>query len=123
MDTFPQDPLFMWSTLQKLSVHLDMLAGQVFEAEEAIGNLLAPGSQTRTLPITRLQSLDFTRQSLEDCALLLHFLSNDKSAALVQISDSSVLQDKLKLAATKNLLTTHHTNDGSESKGEIDFFE
>lgn len=112
----------MWSTLQKLSVHLDMLAGQIFEAEEAIGSLLAPGSQTQTLPITRLQSLDFTRQSLEDCALLLHFLSSDKSAALVNIANSSALQDKLKLAVTKDLLTNHHINDDPQSKGEIDFF-
>lgn len=108
--------------LRRLSTHLDMLAGQIFSVEEALSGVLAEDTQTSEIPITKFQSLDFTRQSLEDCALLLHFLSNqilDKDSIHQQ---SEELSKKLKLDATRNLLCDHSVEKENQKNGEVDFF-
>ena len=65
------------SALGNLSQHLDALSGKIFTIEEVLGtDLFSNSSDQTTVPITTLQSLDFVRQSLEDCALLTHFISS-----------------------------------------------
>ena len=108
-------------TLARLSAHLDMLAGQIFCVEEALGTVLSDESSTAGISITRLQSLDFTRQSLEDCALMLQALSADPSAQAA-LENSSALEQKLKLDATKKLLFAKKAMISFESDGDVDLF-
>lgn len=108
--------------LEKLSTHLDMIAGQVFDVEEALGEVLSQESQQSSVPITKFQALDFARQSLEDCALLLTMLGRSETLRVpLNYSDKQVLQ-KLKLNTTREILNLDFAKPTVQSGGEVDLF-
>ena len=111
--------------LSNVSSHLDHLAERIYEIEEALGNSLA-SDQTETPSIRKLQSLDFVRQSLEDCALLAHFLSSIAPGNRPSQIDVNEVSDKLKLGATRLLLSPKNYDTVSEKRksmrGDFDLF-
>lgn len=108
--------------LAGMSVQMDSLATEVHRIEHAIGDELAMASTPRTQTITRLQRLDFLRQSLEDLALLLHFLSKDHNGVL-----ELNLSEKLRLDVTKALFKDGCPMDPAllpdeKIRGDVDLF-
>ena len=100
-----------------------MLAGQIFAVEEALGVYLQNKTdKTEGIPITKFQSLDFARQSLEDCALLVYLLS-DETAAKSRLGNSSVsICEKLKLDATRELVASDRPRKIEIDSGDVDLF-
>lgn len=110
---------------ESLSAHLDRLAEQVCDIEEALGLSLPENSTACSISITKFQSLDFIRQSLEDCALLVHFLSLNRDGNCVSDTDTSTISSKLKLDATKSILQPNKTREperNAPSGGDLDLF-
>ena len=110
------------SVLERLSVHLDLLAGQVFDVEEELGNLLTGHKSGEELSITKLQSLDFTRQSLEDCALLLQGLVPHTSSTSIEFSTVLAASNNLKLNSTRSILQSFQRSAASNVGGQVDIF-
>ena len=108
--------------LEKLSTHLDSLAGQIFSVEEALGQVLTVDTQTSNSLITKFQSLDFTRQSLEDCALLVHLLSKNDEIATMHLDDTTQACAKLKLDVTRSLIATRSDLAQKSTHGDFDLF-
>ena len=108
--------------LDRLSVHLDMIAGQVFDVEEAISPLLSNNIASSNPSIEKFQSLDFVRQTLEDCSLLVGILSKENSTTGVSIFDKTQITNRLKLDITRELLTDNVPSIRFESGGDIEFF-
>lgn len=108
--------------LGKLSTHLDFLAGQIFDVEEALGEVVGCQTENSSLPITKFQSLDFARQSLEDCALMLSLLSEDQATEVLFENNGWKVIEKLKLDVTRGLLCTAIEPKSSHLSGEIDLF-
>jgi hypothetical protein len=106
--------------LQRMSLHLDMLAGQIFEVEEALSHLLQRNGDVDALPISRFQALDFTRQSLEDCALLLNHLSCNQTLTTEYV-DQVEVSSKLKLSSTRELAASSSMPSVDNAVGEVDF--
>lgn len=115
-------PVEIHSVLQKLSIHLDFLAGRVFEVEEELGKLILGGKSSEEVSITKIQSLDFTRQSLEDCAILLQVLKRHVSDTSFRVSCDVVSSNKLKLNSTKSILGSSLTNAETDVSGQVDIF-
>lgn len=107
--------------LQRLSAHFDGLAGDVFEIEQVIGNNFNQEDLKKSDTITRLQRLDFLRQSLEDLALLAHYICSETTGEV-----SSALSEKLRLDTTKLLLEPDKARKirpvESDTRGELDLF-
>lgn len=108
--------------LGRISVQMDGLASEVHRIEHAVGDELALSGPREAETITRLQRLDFLRQSMEDLALLFHFLSRDHDG--VHAPD---LASKLHLDVTKALVddnwhvdTTFMPNE--KTIGDVDLF-
>lgn len=91
--------LSLSALLARVSVQIDGLATEVHRIEHAIGDELALTAAQGSQTITRLQRLDFLRQSLEDLALLFLFLSKDHDGVL-----ECDLADKMRLDVTKALI-------------------
>ncbi|MFK7764368.1 MAG: hypothetical protein AB8B62_13995 [Roseobacter sp.] len=108
--------------LKRLSVHLDHLSSKIFEVEEALGELLNHESKHEGLPITKFQSLDFTRQSLEDCSLLLCFFSQIESFQESSIDDRNLIIEGLKLDITRSLVQPNSSIASLDNTGEVDLF-
>ncbi|MEE4189792.1 MAG: hypothetical protein V2I76_15285 [Roseobacter sp.] len=106
--------------LQRLSDHLDMLAGQVCSTEEAVGKALQGQVPQLDLSVTQLQALDFMRQSLEDCALLTLLLAKENKSHFDQSVDADTLAAKLRLEATKSLVKPVTPN--AKVVGEVQLF-
>lgn len=111
------------AVLARLSKHLDKLSGQVFDMEEQLGSVLDAAHIKETVTLTKIQSLDFVRQSLEDCALLLHYLSH------MELSDASdaeafvQITKKLKLNTTQEIAAPNSVTkiaEGNFSAGDMD---
>jgi hypothetical protein len=115
-------PIPLKNVLESVSNHLDMLAGQIFNVEEALSELVANDSRANGLSITKFQSLDFARQSLEDCALLLLFLSRETSGSSILVGSSDACET-LKLASTKSLIHPNICRDPFDRGGDLDLFE
>lgn len=95
------------SVLVGLSSHLDCLAQRICQVEETLGGLFT-GSEhlDGRITISKLQALDFVRQALEDCALLVHYLALEQGSDNIQtLRNSQKLLAELKLEATQSLLT------------------
>jgi hypothetical protein len=114
--------LSLSALLARLSGHMDGLATEVHRIEHAIGDELgrtaAQGAQT----ITRLQRLDFLRQSTEDLALLLYFLSKDHDGTL-----DRDLAENVRLDVTKALIKDRKSSGinllpDENTMGEVDLF-
>lgn len=108
---------------RRLSAHLDMIAGQIYEIEKDLGELLAVQEPQAELSITKTQRLDFARQSLEDCAVLLHLISAPNEQYLGKITQTEAIAERLKLETTKALIRFETTNFEPGDGGEIDFFK
>lgn len=111
--------------LARLSAHLDKVAEQVHEVEAELGTLLSVRQSEIHKSISKIQLLDFVRQSLEDCALLTHFLSTSAAFNNLDNETARTLSAKLKLSATQDLLTRDHKDyqkASRENYGIIDFF-
>lgn len=111
--------------LTRLSAHLDKMAGQVLEVEEELGSLISAASGNRQYSISKVQLLDYIRQSLEDCALLTHILSDIDTIEKLEGPTLAVLSAKLRLSTTRDLVKpTARTNDAENvsSGGIVDLF-
>ena len=116
------DPGFL-GVLARLSKHLDHLSGQVFDTEEQLGELLLTMPPQKPVAVDKIQSLDFVRQSLEDCALLLHYLSEQQSEQLQTQLLLETARQKMKLNTTQNIVIPNNdANHHSKTQGSIDFF-
>lgn len=107
--------------MRQLSAHLDCLAAEVHEIEYAIGKEPENDSSFDNDQIKRLQRLDFLRQSLEDLALLNHFLADHVTG---EIPHS--LENRLRLEATRALFKPDQTKLdialASRTLGDVDLF-
>ncbi|WP_299963210.1 hypothetical protein [uncultured Roseobacter sp.] len=124
MTNSAQSTLLLSDVLYRLSVHIDKLAGQVFEVESTIGKFISSEAPTDATTILDLQSLDFLRQSFEDLSML-NLLLSQKTEFAVDFSSPEVIAKKLKLQATKVLIVGDE--DGGCRKDQarpddIDFF-
>ena len=108
--------------LDSLSVHLDMIAGQLFDVEEAISPLLTDSAASSSLSIEKLQSLDFVRQTLEDCSLFVGFLSKETSTSSITILEKTQIKNRLKLDITRELFANDIPSIKFEPGGDVDFF-
>ncbi len=99
MNKSAAETLSLTDLLAGVSGQMDSLASEVHQIEHAIGDELVVMSAQGAQTITRLQRLDFLRQSLEDLALLMHFLSKNHDGYV-----EPGIADKLRLDATKALL-------------------
>lgn len=109
------------SALEKLSMHLDMLAGQIFSVEEELSLYLGKDTIGSSVSISKFQSLDFSRQSLEDCSLLALLLSEIPSLKAAGYSEMDIA-NKLKLSSTKRLVTSSASHCICSPSGDIDLF-
>lgn len=107
--------------MRRMSDQLDVLASDVHAIEHVIGEELGAGLTKPSAGITRLQRLDFIRQSLEDLALLSHLLSQDCTGAV-----SLDIASRLRLDATKHLLNAsaqqHVRPLNRAAIGDVDLF-
>jgi hypothetical protein len=111
----------MNEVLANLASHLDAIAGQIFEIEEAVGLLLVQRVNMESSTIARLQKLDFVRQSLEDIAILSHLLKREDF--FIQIEIESIVP-KLKLEETVRVLRgSNQFVTITHDQGDIDFFD
>ena len=97
--------LSMSDLLCRFADHLDSLAGTVMDVEESVGEVVRrlEGTQ-QDIPLVRLQALDFTRQSLKDCAVLLKQVSSERELQRTRVSDLTRLSAPLKLDHTMSLI-------------------
>lgn len=117
-DLFP--PKDLNEFLGDFSNQLDRIASQVFHVEEVISELLSARAATDYSTITKLQSLDYIRQSLEDLALLAHLLKIQNLEAKIEVNR---LLPRLKLEETARLLERKNNKQRpAQSNGEIDLF-
>ena len=116
-----QQRILLSHTLEQLSKHLELLSEQIFHVEEALGKELATKNESHSMSITKFQSLDFARQSLEDAALLLNALGKDPNAniQLLQRPDATV---ELKLESTRRLMDQTYEVLPSPDSGDLDLF-
>ena len=119
--TPPKQRILLSHTLEQLSKHLDLLSEQIFHVEEALGKELATKDASHSVSITKFQSLDFARQSLEDAALLLNALGKDPNAKiqLMQRPDTTV---ELKLESTRRLMDQTYEVLPTSDTGDLDLF-
>lgn len=110
--------------LARLSKHLDHLSGQVFDTEEQLGELLVSVSPQKPVAMDKIQSLDFIRQSLEDCALLLHCLSDQKNDHLEPKQLLENAHQRMKLNTTQKIVVPANDDVERDAKtpGSIDLF-
>ncbi|MEM9969156.1 MAG: hypothetical protein AAF755_13825 [Pseudomonadota bacterium] len=113
-------PLF-----KRLAVHMDGLAARVHRIECLLSPQMLDASARENRTIRDLQHLDYLRQSLEDCALLLLLLGQHLSQSFLTVEDIAAIQEKLRLESTQELFTDPVVRPVStlhENTGEIDLF-
>jgi hypothetical protein len=107
--------------LQRISRHLDSMASEVHGIEDTIGGALIEVYVKEPETISKLQRLDFLRQSMEDLALLMMSLSNDHDGSL-----DKGLAENLRLETTRQLVRGNIKLLGFPSSckvtGEVDLF-
>lgn len=113
--------------MKRLSGHLDGLASEVHRVEHAIGEDMFPSQVIGGAAITQLQSLDYLRQSLEDLALLTHFLGqNDvEGDGRSGWQDPARVSGQLRLHSTRALFGAARQDSGVRATGvvgEVDLF-
>ncbi|MEW9921881.1 hypothetical protein AB2B41_19915 [Marimonas sp. MJW-29] len=117
----PAPELTLGGVLGRLSEYLDGLADEIHAVEFVIGEELGSGLSQATSGITRLQRLDFVRQSLEDLAILTLALSRQSKGDL-----PPGIGAQLRLDATRHLLRSksrsHWAVAQDESLGDVDLF-
>lgn len=112
------------AVLKSFSSHLDGLAQQINDVEDALSITIEGKNPSNVAPIQKLQSLDYIRQSLEDSALMVHLLSQLELVHGLKINDAGAIAVKFKLEKTQELLllcenpSLHMT----KSSGDLDLF-
>ncbi|WP_187430990.1 hypothetical protein ROLI_022130 [Roseobacter fucihabitans] len=127
MDVFkvhknPDSPAFSLRLLKRISLHLDVLAGHVFDIEQTVGDTVASNASHDDLAIRNLQTLDFLRQSLEDMALLAALLSKQNEESFDE-KTIELIGRQLKLESTRCLLefgAIKELQSNEDSRGELD---
>ena len=109
-------PLPRQQILRRISDHLDQLAEEVHAIEHALGAEVSNLSRESST-IKRLQRLDFLRQSLEDTALLMHFLATEQPDQA-----QPDIARKLRLDTTRALMATDAAAGEAPGLGEVDLF-
>ncbi len=104
--------------LNRLSDHLDMLAGQILSMEETVGDALRGETNDFAASVSKLQSLDYVRQSLEDCAVLALIIAKTQENGMAP--QAQQLREKLKLQSTKELISPAAGN--KQKFGEFQLF-
>ena len=104
MPTDPMSGLPLETFLSRVSDHLDLLAAQVHDLEEAIGSAVLDNPNDVQVEITRLQGLDYVRQCLEDLALLTTVFENQIPESGFEFPNIDRVRSKLKLEITKGIL-------------------
>lgn len=107
------------TVLSNISSHLDQLAGRIYDIEETLGETLAT-NKAEISSITKFQSLDFIRQSLEDCAMLVHLLSTHAPPAASSIDNSSQMASRLRLDVTRSLMVAPANDPSAFEKNDAD---
>lgn len=124
MKTEPCD-LPLETVLSNVSAHLDQLAGRIHDLEETLGETLS-ADHTAVASISKFQSLDFIRQSLEDCAMLVHYLSIATATTSSPLVRADKMAPRLKLDNTKTLIAVKSNDCASsergDSVGDVDLF-
>lgn len=105
-------------SLQRLSTHLDVLADQVCSLEEILCEAFSERKSQPRIDLTKLQSLDFVRQSLEDCAILTLLMSNHTDANPITTQQ---LSRRLKLESTRSIIIKGSEETG-QTFGEVQLF-
>lgn len=100
------------AVLARLSAHLDKMAGQVHDIEAELGNILLADRSERHISISKIQLLHFIRQSIEDCALLTHYLSTSRDFSEQRAEAVAEMRAKLKLPVRKTCFS-HATQIGT----------
>ncbi|AXI46718.1 hypothetical protein C1J03_12215 [Sulfitobacter sp. SK012] len=104
--------------LERLSTHLNFLAGRIFEVEHAIGNqsFLAEAVSSQ---ICEVQTLDFLRQSLEDMSIAAHLLSQERQ---IENDFKTLLFQQLKLDSSHAALSGEEYPSIGKQNGDLDLF-
>ena len=111
--------------LSRVSDHLDLLAAQVHDLEEAIGSAVLENPNNVQVEITRLQGLDYVRQCLEDLALLTAVFENQLPDSGFEFPNIDQVRSKLKLEITKGILFNESDSEPVSEKravGDLDLF-
>ena len=125
MQIDPKSGLPLETFLSRVSDHLDLLAAQVHDLEEAIGSAVLDNPNAVQVEITRLQGLDYVRQCLEDLALLTTVFENQLTESGFEFSNIDSVRSKLKLEITKGILCNESGNGPVSEKravGDFDLF-
>lgn len=122
MTPFDKAGLQASDVLARLSEHLATLAKNMQQLEETAGDLLAHADVKDEASIIVLQSLDYTRQSLEDCSMLVQHISQCDDITDLEISGFDALLQRLKLDITRSFLTCRHRAVLNTLPGEFDAF-
>lgn len=127
MPSLEQHEVALDVLMERMSDHLDLLASKVFDIEEALGKAIQEPArgQHEIETITRLQSLDFLRQSLEDLALLSCSMSKHASTLSTRDLPVGTFKDVLRLESTKKILFGTDLSDErlqTKEGGDLDLF-
>ena len=121
----PSGELGLSGVLERIARHLDALAGQIYGVEDTLSSALAVVPDKEISSLTRLQSLDYVRQSLEDCALLVHLIRQCPTTEGFSTGNALAITQKLKLDSTRAILgpayNQNRENLGPEV-GDLDLF-
>lgn len=111
--------------MARLSAHVDGLASDVRQVEETIGQGLHHSAGTEA-QITRLQSLDYLRQSLEDISCLARNLSQGAQIGALTGAEAADLSRQLRLSVTQEILYPQPCAGTSgkdhSARGDLDLF-
>jgi len=124
MTSLSNDEVHLSDLMHRLAQHISEMSNSVFEVEEMLGLDVTHSNRGFNLKIERVQSLDFLRQSLEDCSILTLSVSRlCREEATFSVPKRSLLA-KVKLEATKALVAGEEIADAGATKrtGEVDFF-
>jgi len=104
MTASPNDSVQLSELLEGLTNHIDKLSARVFDLEDVIGNLIGRSECYSSLNIESAQSLDFLRQSLDDCAVLVLCVSKYYAEGSVAAIPKDHLLKRVKLDSTKSII-------------------
>ena len=124
MSTRANSDLTLCVLLDRTTDHLALLAAQIHDVEEMIGESISDSNVGMSFEITRLQALDYVRQCLEDLALMTSFLSDNSLDCVIEGENARHILNKLKLEVTQRLLDRDRSNSNTKKKhaiGDVDF--
>ncbi len=105
--------------MYRLSEHLETLANQLSAVEETLCEALTPEQKQNDVDITKLQGLDYIRQSLEDCALLSLLMSGSSETDGLHAEE---IASRLKLESSRALVLPK-TSESYSGLGDVQLFD